>query len=194
MMVAILSVGFVSCGGDDELNEQRENNSKTDNSTKYIATTSVKSVELLRSNEHTIENGVESRVTYVEEVKIYEDFNYKYNFLLHNGKLYIRQYTRVEGRWNNYEKNNAGILSVGKISSINDVTNKDVVPGHSAAGHITDTLHETSFGAIAQPNFGYAICFVTENEEIKYIRCYIQDYCLDNAGTLSSITLQYQLY
>ena len=68
MMVAILSVGFVSCGGDDELNEQRENNSKTDNSTKYIATTSVKSVELLRSNEHTIENGVESCVTYYEYI------------------------------------------------------------------------------------------------------------------------------
>lgn len=45
-----------------------------------------------------------------------------------------------------------------------------------------------------QPNHGYAAFFTTEENEVKYLRIFIEGYTLDHSGTLESITIQYQLY
>lgn len=190
MLLAILTisasaVAFTACSDDDDDNNTGGNNGGNDTEIKgdYTATTNVKTVTLKEYQNYRQGN-----------VTIYEDFNYKYDLALYEGRMGLVPYRRSDGAWtiNNYygfsnnirEHNyNIDIRDLGKMSSVSDVSEK-----------ITNfkPSNEHTFPA-AQPGHGYAACFLTE-DETKYLRLYISNYKLDDKGALESITVQYQLY
>lgn len=184
MLLAILTISasaiaFTACSDDDDDNDTSGNNGGNNTEIKgdYTATTNVKTVTLKEN-----QNDSQGNVT------IYEDFNYKYNLRLYEGRMELVSYKRVDGAWSpNSDRNvygywyhNINIKDIGKISSISGVTEK------------VEIEYNTRCPA-AQPGHGYAACFFTDNET-KYLRLYISNYKLDGEGALESITVQYQLY
>lgn len=179
LTISASAIAFTACSDDDDDNDTGGNNGGTNTEIKgdYIATTNVKTVTLKELHDFTHGN-----------VTIYEDFNYKYDLALYNGKMELAAYKRENGAWRHNVYSNAhgyryydiNIKDCGKISSISDVTEK------------VEIQYSTICPA-AQPGHGYAACFFTENET-KYLRLYISNYKLDSDGALESIIVQYQLY
>lgn len=198
LVIALVSLCTASCGGDDDddysPNNGSGNGKSTEVPTDYTATTAVKTIKLVRSPK---ENDVTFDVSEYSII-IYEDFNTKYALLLYMGKLSIAQFIRNNGKWESswwvlqygyHDK--AGITNVGKVESIDKIKNKDVELG---ANSFLSSTSDTLYGEVAQPNCGYTAYFITENEEKKHLRCYIDGYNLDNNGDLTSISIQYQLF
>lgn len=186
ILLAILTISasalaFTACSDDDDDNDTGGNNGGDNTEIKgdYTATTNIKTVTLKEYKNFYQED---------PEVTIYEDFNYKYDLRLYEGRMELEPYKRVNGAWktnlgynaNGYWYYNINIKDIGKISSISSVTEK------------VEIEYSTRCPA-AQPGHGYAACFFTDNET-KYLRLYISNYKLDGEGALESITVQYQLY
>lgn len=207
MMVAMLSVGFVSCGDDEEDNITQnppkiENNNSNEETKDYTATTAVKTV--------TLKNGYFSgtsiydptSITITNDIIIYTDFNYQYSLLMSGGKIHLCVYHRENGSWRAYHDSyNLSITlvngqsgwhlteieDIGKVSSINDIVYKTTPPRYL-------DINNHGKPQVIQPNHGYAMAFITEEKVILYLRVYIQGYTLDTDGSLKEITIQYQLY
>ena len=114
---------------------------------------------------------------------------------LYNGYIGFTHFVRANGLWScdGYDGKSCGIKDLGKVSSLSEITGKNVSGGDK----------ETNFGradcryfyVTFQPYHGYAVMFTTENGEQKYMRIYATaDYSFDTSGQLTSVTLQYQLY
>ena len=196
MMVAMLSVGFASCGGenDDDMTKTpnlNENTNSNEDVNDYTATTTVKTV--------TLKNGYQNASTtlLVNDIIIYADFNYKYSLLMKSGKLHLSVYQRENGSWHGYidgkglgyvyngqSQNLTKTMTVGKVDNINSIKEK-VSEGYSYPSGEPQTI---------QPNYGYAMAYTTEDKITKYLRVYINEYSLDSNGALNTITIQYQLY
>lgn len=199
MMVAMLSVGFVSCGDDEEDNITQnppkiENNNSNEETKDYTATTTVKTA--------TLKNGYISTYDITNDIIIYTDFNYQYSLLMGGGKIHLCVYHRENGSWRAYDDSyNLSITlvngqsgwhlteieDIGKVSSINDIVYKTTPPRYL-------DINNHGKAQIIQPNHGYAMAFITEEKVILYLRVYIQGYTLDTNGSLKEITIQYQLY
>lgn len=192
LMIPTSSIVFTACGNDDDEKETEtagnaiENNgNNTGANVDYTATTSVKTATLtMTSTGYGSSND--------GNVTIYEDFSYKYQLSLLDGRMMLYPYIRTNGYWTvNGETNygnssylrNINIQGRGKISSITDVNEKVALDG---------SLKKTDW-PVAQPKHGYAACYRTENGTLN-LRLYISDYKLDSEGTLQSITVQYQLF
>ncbi|HJH75739.1 MAG TPA: hypothetical protein OIM43_01840 [Prevotellaceae bacterium] len=184
----VMSLCLVSCGGDDDedVNNGGSNGDNTEIKGDYTATTSVKTVTLTASY-------VEGQPT--TGIKIYEDFNNLYSLVLSGGSLCLPHYGRSNGQWSAYifrQDTETGIKDIGKVTSLQDIkikNNNENDYRHSAYGSSFHFNYST-----VQPNHGYAAYFTTENDEIKNLHIFIKDYTLDDAGSLASITIQYQLY
>ena len=192
MMVAMLSVGFVSCGDDEEDNVTQnppkiENNNSNEETIDYTATTTVKTAIL--------QNGTSI-------IRIYEDFNYRYSLFMKYGRIYLLVGHREGGSWRAYDDSyNLSITlingqsgwhlteieDIGKVSSINDIVYKTTPPRYL-------DINNHGKPQVIQPNHGYAMAFITEEKVILYLLVYIQGYTLDTDGSLKEITIQYQLY
>lgn len=196
MLLAILtisasSIAFTACGNDDDENETKtagnssENNgNNTEAKVDYTATTSVKTATLTKTSMYGA--STDGNVT------IYEDFTYKYQLSLLDGRMMLYPYIRTNGYWDvNGETSwgsyhsffNINIQGRGKISTISEVNEK------------VDLVWSLKYDdwPVAQPKHGYAACYRTENGTLN-LRLYISDYKLDSEGTLQSITVQYQLF
>lgn len=188
----IMSLCLFSCGDDDDndLNNGDSNGDNTEIKGDYIATTSVKTLTL------TIEKGgIGSKSD--DERAIYEDFNNLYTLALSGGNICFPHYVRSGGNWSttaSYGDKDKyhGIKDVGKVGSLSNVDSKEKVNDYTISSfNYNRPWYNYS---IVQPNHGYAAYFTTENDEIKYMRIFVKDYKLDDAGSLASITIQYQLY
>lgn len=186
MMVAMVSVCFVSCGGDDEDESSIPNDDNSSTiTTNYTVTNSVKTVKL----------GETSPI-------FYEDYNKKYEMYLYEGYITIRHYVRYRGDWEWYGSNiydmcyDFGIKDVGVINGISDISSKDVAESEGtyvySEGRLTHVSYALARGAVFQPKHGYSVMFKTEDGEQKYMRVYALDYT-DNNG-LNTVTVQYQQY
>lgn len=181
MTISLSAIAFAACGDDDNDETTGDNNENNGGNTEikndYTATTNVKTVTLKEC--HGYDN--------FGNVTVYEDFNYKYNLELYQGKMGLMPYKRENGSWNIQDYYhysgyyNINIKDLGKLSSISDVNEKLEIPKREI------------YLPAAQPGHGYATCFLTD-DGTKHLRLYISDYKLDNKGSLENITVQYQLY
>lgn len=184
-----MSLCLVSCGDDDDENVNNGNN--TEFKGDYTVTTSVKTITLDSKNAG-IGNHSE------DEKNIYEDFNNLYTLALSGGNICFSHYVRNSGLFSttsSYGDKDKyhGIKDVGKVSSLSNINSKERVNDYTNSYVFAGARMWYNF-SIIQPNHGYAAYFTTENDEVKYMRIFVKDYKLDDAGSLASITIQYQLY
>ena len=186
LAIALVSLSTISCGGDDEDDDNTPNYGSNENNieatTDYTATSSIKTVKL----------------SYSSSYLFYQDYNYKDELCLFAGGIGVNHYVRDAGSYRtmNYgegfvsrHKSECGIKDIGKVTSLSDIIFKNVSGGDGLF-----TGHYLTFTSTFQPNHGYSVLFSAENGEKKYMRIYAVDYSLDNSGSLESITIQYQLY
>lgn len=179
----VASLCLVSCGEEDDDQLKTDNTGTAQMTDDYIATTSVKKV--------TITDYAENRYDLVR-VKIYEDYNHLYSLSMGDGSIQLKHYQRVNGSWTAriFDSDGNvlhGISDKGKVDSIEEVTSKSKDNDHTSVGFVCQY-------STVQPNHGYAAYFTTEENEVKYLRIFIEGYTLDHSGALESITIQYQLY
>lgn len=176
LAAAVLCAG---CGNDDDNNGTQEPDETETVVTDYTATQNVKTVPLPTN-----------------DCVIYEDFNKKYILNLAYGKLLLVPYYREDGKWENVSSDEWGdedigyyvadmvMKDVGEVNDLADITEK-ISPEYSSAARIFPDI---------QPHHGYAVAFKTGSGEVKYMRVFVSSYTLDDEGSLSTVTVKYQLY
>ena len=85
----------------------------------------------------------------------------------------------------------SGIVDVKEVGKIGDITLKSSIDNGDCINSYNFRL---GMALPFYPNHGYATCFVTSDDETKYMRIFAKGYTLDKQGALATITLQYQLY
>lgn len=185
LKIAILMLGMTmstACSNDDNIGGGETPPTSNTNTT---ATTSIKST--------TLTAGLgwdEARTTWV-----HEDFSRRYGLTLYEGNILVLSQQRKSGQWAYAKFNNSagsGIVDVKEVGKIGDITLKASIDN----GDYTQHYYAGNLGMALPfyPNHGYATCFVTGDDEIKYMRIFAKGYTLDKQGALATITLQYQLY
>lgn len=128
---------------------------------------------------------------------LFEDFNHKYDLIVGQGKIGISPYLREDGAWKNGCWNYAGFESVGKVNSLNVITEKCSVG--AGAYYIANGGWDYFRGyevylADIQPDYGYTGSFCTSDSVFKNIRLRITGYTLATDGAIDTITVEYQLF
>ena len=172
--------------------------------TDYTATIAIKEVTL--KHEARLYNHVNYYWKTQSDVTIYEDYNYKYKLALGQGDLLVLMYKRSSGVWG--EAGKFEVLETAdttytfpyleKLEKVRTLTEITEYPG-CYCDFNQDNIYDwieyiPHYNAEVQPNHGYRGYFVTEDDELKYIRLHITDYTLDEDGALSTATIKYQLY
>lgn len=185
LKIAILMLGMTmstACSNDDNIGGEETPPTSNTNTT---ATTSIKSTTL------TAGVGLIEGTTWV-----HEDFSRRYGLTLYKGNILVLSQQRKSGQWafekTDYHNTGSGIVDVKEVGKIGDITLKSSIGN----GHYTYDVYSYCFGMNLPfyPNHGYATCFVTGDDETKYMRIFAKGYTLDKQGALATITLQYQLY
>lgn len=187
LTIALVALCTFSCSKNDDDTEPEkkiENQDDTTETKDFTATTAIKTAKIIRSEKYR---------DFEKAITIYEDFYRKYCIGLCSGKIQLIPCVRMDGDWrvncdynydlSYYRATYSYYVDCGKCNSISEVTSKIQVESRSNTPYLT-----------AEPNHGYAAAFLTGENEAKYLRMYISGYTLDDSGSLSSITVQYQLY
>lgn len=191
VFAVMFSLCLFSCSDDDDDNGGNNDNNDDNTEVKndYTATASVKTVTLRRGPEY------EDDIKGENSIVIYEDYNMRYSLLLADGNICIAPHSRLNGYFtsqNDRYGNFSGIHDLGQITSLQDITAKEKTSDNWNGSNYGRGRH--SHYSTVQPNHGYSAYFTTENDELKFVRIYIKDYTLNTSSTLTSITIQYQLY
>ena len=189
IFIIMMSICLFSCSKNDDGNGGG-NGDGTEVKNGYTATADIKTVTLISKSDH-------ADVNVEREITIYEDYNNRYRLWLAYGKICLRPDYRENGSFSyryDTDGEKSGIHDSGKVSSLQDImtkekTNDGWFGGSSQYQSANYCQHST-----VQPNHGYSAYFTTENDELMFVRIYIKDYTLNTYGTLTSITIQYQLY
>lgn len=185
LKIAILMLGMTmstACSNDDNIGGEETPPTSNTNTT---ATTSVKSTTLTAGAGWN-----EARTTWV-----HEDFSRRYGLILYEGNILVLSQQRQSGQWAfakfGYSAG-SGIVDVKEVDKIGDITLKSSIND----GNLITDIYFINFGMALPfyPNHGYATCFVTGDDETKFMRIFAKGYTLDKQGALATITLQYQLY
>lgn len=185
LKIAILMLGMTmstACSNDDNIGGEETPPTSNTNTT---ATTSIKSTTLTANA-----GWDEARTTWV-----HEDFSRRYGLTLYEGNILVLSQQRKSGQWSFASSNNtgSGIKDEKKVGKIGDIIFKSSI-------YDGELIKATAFQIILgrglpfYPNHGYATCFVTGDDEPKFMRIFAKGYTLDKQGALATITLQYQLY
>lgn len=183
LKIAILMLGMTmstACSNDDNIGGGETPPTSNTNTT---ATTSIKSTTL------TAGVGLIEGTTWV-----HEDFSRRYGLTLYDGNILVLSQQRKNGQWSlagRYASPGSGIVDVKEVGKIGDITLKSSI---DYGNNLTDYTATLGRALPFYPNHGYATCFVTGDDEIKYMRIFAKGYTLDKQGALATITLQYQLY
>lgn len=183
LKIAILMLGITmstACSNDDNIGGEETPPTSNTNTT---ATTSIKSTTL------TAGVGLIEGTTWV-----HEDFSRRYGLTLYEGNILLLSQQRKSGQWDFAKAGysaGSGIVDVKEVGKIGDITLKSSINN----GDIINSYYSRLGMALPfYPNHGYATCFVTGDDETKYMRIFAKGYTLDKQGALATITLQYQLY
>lgn len=202
LLVTTLSLTLASCGGDDDEPDQPDNpnNGNVSNSAS-IATIDVKEVKLF---ERASVSDAPIETIQKNGIILYDSFNFRYYLILMNGKLQIRPYHREQGQYVVWARfvawsygqsggyNGAYLNSNGTVSGINEVSSFNT---HFSVRSSFPKIGESFAQSIdIQPSLGMSGCIWTENEKWQFIRFYVKEYNLDSTGTITSATIQYQLF
>lgn len=185
LKIAILMLGMTmstACSNDDNIGGGETPPTSNTNTT---ATTSIKSTTL------TANAGLDEART----IWVHEDFSRRYGLTLYEGNILVLSQQRRSGQWafaGRYEGTGSGIVDIKEVDKIGDITLKSSIND----GNLITDIYFINFGMALPfyPNHGYATCFVTGDDETKFMRIFAKGYTLDKQGALATITLQYQLY
>lgn len=175
LMAVFFGIMCSGCGDDNDPTEELDGGDNTEVKGDFTATAEVKTVKI-------------PSISNLRDCVIYESFNHKHILDLYDGKLRFLAYYRSEGDWYisdyyTYHCSHVNMKDIGKVNGLSDITEKISLK----SGYRNDFPE-------VQPNHGYAITFIKEEDEVGYLRVYVKSYTLDDNGSLSSITVQYQLY
>ena len=176
----MFSLCLFSCNNDDDDYNGGGGNSEIRND--YTVTGSVKSAKLEDDNKG-------------ECIIIYEDFNYRYSLLMRKGCICMKPEYRYNGCFTlKYDPfgTESGIHDTGKVNNLQGIAEKEKI-NDNWENYQYDSKYCCQYSDV-QPGHGYSAYFTTDEGEMKFVRIYIKDYTLDESGTLTSITIQYQLY
>ena len=189
IFIIMMSICLFSCSKNEGSNGGG-NGDGTEVENDYTATADIKTVTLKTKSNYADVNGE-------REITIYEDYNNRYRLWLAYGEICLRPDDRENGYFSSrydYNGEKSGIHDLGKVSSLQDIMTKE----KANDGWFGDSSQYSSANycqhSTVQPNHGYSAYFTTENDELMFVRIYIKDYTLNTSGTLTSITIQYQLY
>lgn len=189
VFAVIFSLCLFSCSDDDDDNSGNNNNNDDNTELKndYTATANVKTATLIRGTNYG------DNIKGEDNIVIYEDFNSRYSLLLTSGNICLIAEYREDGSFSTQSASSAksGIHDIGQVYNLQDVTEKEKINDEY---HSYGLYRGGYFYSTVQPTHGYSAYFTTENEELKFVRIYIKDYTLNTSSTLTSITIQYQLY
>lgn len=119
---------------------------------------------------------------------LYGDFQHRFYLQLNAGAIALLRYDRIDGKMqpNNGSKIIVGNPSYHNIVCLAQFRNITEIP--------TSKIESLKYNdrCAVYPSYGYIAWYCTENNEKHFIRLYISDYKLDNAGNLDSIEVQYQ--
>lgn len=185
LKIAILMLGMTmstACSNDDNIGGGETPPTSNTNTT---ATTSIKSTTLTAGLSWDV-----ARTTWV-----HEDFSRRYGLILYEGNILVLSQQRKSGQWVFTISGSigSGIVDVKEVGKIGDITLKSSIEN----GEFIKIKYSNAYLGMAlpfYPNHGYATCFVTGDDETKYMRIFAKGYTLDKQGALATITLQYQLY
>ena len=197
MMVAILSVSFVSCGGDDDddTGPQTIENTETSNtieSTEYIATEQVKTITLKSSTN--------------QEYMIYKDYYWKHKLYLQGTTIRFNSYHGGGNGWilSNRSGNygyRVGVVDCGQKNGITEISDQGIYcKGSYPTSYCITTSGFFDSGirynySDFKPNHGYMVAFLCGDAlNLNYMRMYPIDYTLDSNDRITSITFEYQIY
>lgn len=116
-------------------------------------------------------------------IRLYENFYNKSTLCLYRGHIVLTNHFRTEGKWQHDDvilRVNRNMFCLGEFHSLSEIPTKDL------------DSYKYEGDAPAHPYKGYITWYRTELNEKHFIRLYISDYKLDNAGNLYSIEVQYQ--
>lgn len=182
LILCILAYGLLAC-------TPAANNDSTDTEvvSDWTATTEVKT--------KTVEMDALPHI-------IYQDFTFRYDFAFTSGPILApckrsgnefskkEWYSAVFSVESKYEK--AGVVSLGPVNGLSSITSKDTnVQGqkcHWGDGYLS------YYGENFVPHSGYYMYYLKESGDLAFVRLYVSDYTLDSEGTVTSVTIQYQLY
>lgn len=177
----MFSLCLFSCNNDDD--DYNGGGGNSENRNDYTVTESVKSAKL------------EDKSILEESIIIYDDFNCRYSLLLYNGHICMSPQHRYNGGLvSNYDPNGteSGIHDTGKVNNLQGIAEKEKI-NDNWENYQYDSKYRCQYSDV-QPGHGYSAYFTIDEGEMKFVRIYIKDYTLDEFGTLTSITIQYQLY
>lgn len=194
LIIAFVGLFLAGCSEENTPLDDNSGEGGTETPVDYTATTNVKTVVL----ENEAISGTSAKFKTKRNKIIYEDFNCSYDLLYSNFcGIVIAPYYRARGEWYcsmglhgstmyamTGRLSDVKLMSVGKVDGISNITTKDI----QTEGEYSDCSAEV------QPQHGYAGYFLTEDGEKKFIRLWVKDYELNSQGTLSSVTVEYQLY
>ena len=197
VVVTMLSVGFTSCGGDDDedFSTSNPNTGTKTESTATLATEQVKKITM----KPILSEEIQSDNVNNEECLIYKDFYYKHTLCLEKREggivLCINSYIGNGGGWNHSFYRVAVIKAVGPVSSIKEIVNKS----HFEYWDLQNSFYEGGkfydWFSDFKPGYGYEVAFYTgPSKELKWLRVFPTNYTLDKNDVVTSATLEYQLY
>ena len=186
LKIAILMLGMTmstACSNDDNIGGGETPPTSNTNTT---ATTSIKSTTLTAYADYWDET---------RTIWVHEDFSRRYGLALYDGNILVLSQQRKSGQWSFTSSNNtgSGIIDEKKVGKIGDIIFKSSI---NDGEPIKEIYFQRTLGRALPfyPNHGYAACFVTGDNETKFMRIFAKGYTLDKQGALATITLQYQLY
>lgn len=189
IFIIMMSICLFSCSKNEGSNGGG-NGDGTEVENDYTATADIKTVTLATQPNREDVNGE-------NEIIIYEDYNNRYSLLLAYGEICLRPDDRENGYFSSrydYNGEKSGIHDSGKVSSLQDIVTKEKTnDGIFGSSYQYEDAIYCQLSTV-QPNHGYSVYFTTENDELMFVRIYIKDYTLNTSSTLTSITIQYQLY
>jgi hypothetical protein len=136
---------------------------------------------------------------------IYKDFHRRFTIDFSGSSIQLTpeersgdSFSSIIDHWS-HSNEYAGLLNIGKVSSITDITSHTVKVGDggrysSVSGYGSGFWYRTYYHVSIEPGEGVQIVVRDENGEDHYIRVFYASYQLDEEDSISQAVYKYQLY
>lgn len=164
--------------------------------TGYIATNAVKTLKMVSGGRYAFD--------IIDKMYlIYEDYTYRYYLGCAGGSVRLYPYERSNGEYvtahvyydKDYNSIAYGIKAFPKVSNLQMLTDRQKTEAMEGCRHMQTNFEYiwASYATFA-PGCGFVAWFKTETEEARYVRIRSTNYTLDEAGSLASVSIEYQLF
>ncbi len=189
-LFALLSAACSS--SDDDGGDTPGGNSSAGNQTDCIAASAVKTLKIASGTSYD---------NIGKMYLIYEDYTYRYYLGCFRGSVILWPYPRVDGHYMNGHVQDHGkkvygikpFSNVGSLQILTDGQKTEATEGCRYENYEYAPYYHYSYATFA-PGCGFIAWFKTETENARYVRIRSTNYTLDDTSSLSSISIEYQLF